>query len=90
MQKFAGLKIVLYQILIKISIGTEVILRPNGLAFSCRERAAQTSIKKRATLRAKRSTATPCWTHTLAVGLAHAGIRVTNGVVAEHYELTGA
>jgi hypothetical protein len=32
----------------------------NGLAFSCRERAAQISIKKGAILRAKRSTATPC------------------------------
>ena len=31
---------------------------PNGMAFSCRKRAAQASIKKRAILRAKRSTAT--------------------------------
>ena len=34
---------------------------PNGLAFSCRERAAQNGVKKPTILRAKRSTATPCW-----------------------------
>ena len=33
--------------------------RPNGTAFSCRERAARASIKKPPILRAKRSTATP-------------------------------
>jgi hypothetical protein len=35
--------------------------QPNGLAFSCRERAAQDAFKKPAILRAKRSTATPGW-----------------------------
>jgi hypothetical protein len=33
---------------------------PNGLAFSCGERAAQDDFKKARILRAKRSTATPC------------------------------
>jgi hypothetical protein len=37
--------------------------RPNGLAFSCRERAAQDDFKKGPISRAKRSTATPCWAH---------------------------
>jgi hypothetical protein len=32
---------------------------PNGLAFSCRERAAQDHLKKAAISRAKRSTAMP-------------------------------
>ena len=36
------------------------------MAFSCRKRAAQASLKKRAILRAKRSTATPCWASTIA------------------------
>jgi len=33
---------------------------PNGLVFSCRERAAQNDFKKARISRAKRSTATPC------------------------------
>ena len=44
------------------SRGWVTLRPPNGLAFSCRERAAQASLKKGAILRAKRSTATPCWT----------------------------
>jgi hypothetical protein len=62
MQKFAGLKIVLYQILIKISIGTEVILRPNGLRISRRERAASEGTKIARISRAQRSAACACWT----------------------------
>jgi len=39
----------------------EGVKRPNGLAFSCRERAAQDHIKKATISRAKRSTAMPGW-----------------------------
>jgi hypothetical protein len=39
---------------------------PNGLAFSCRERAAQGEFKIRTISRAKRSTAMPCWATRLA------------------------
>jgi len=37
--------------------------RPNGLAFSCRERAAQGEFKNRTISRAKRSAAMPCWAY---------------------------
>ena len=39
---------------------------PNGLAFSCRERAAQDDAKKATISRAKRSAATPGWAARLA------------------------
>jgi hypothetical protein len=51
-------------------------------------------LKKRTISRAKRSTAMPGWTRSLAVGLRKLflslRIRVTDGVVARHYGLLGA
>jgi len=49
---------------LKVGIGLDE-RRPNGLAFSCRERAAQGGFKKGTISRAKRSTAMPCWTAAL-------------------------